>query len=394
MSWADKTHQYKKIMVINMLIGLMFILSISLVPSITSSEWMTTILVSISYFGYAFFAYPIIGTMIDCATLRVLGDRKQQLYGRQKAFTPVGFGVSIFLTGLCIELWGPYAVFGTFATCVLAFVCICLVTDLSPYPWDVMTRSHNQTFNAEEVIIDNADNEDNKTGPVPSMWDLIERPEAVRFFVVMTFLGIIMGIVTAFLFLFIEKDLHGSPALVGLLGPLTSCTEIVCFYFAKNIFKWLGPKKMIIIAHIVLAVRCVIYMLATTISNGAYLAAASQPLHGIAYSFLWSAAVVEADNIAPPSLKARSQGLLGTMYLGLGAGIGALCGFAYEYWGGVGLWFLSMIVSFTSLFIYTSPIVDRGFQSLCGFIKHKRRSDGYTVISSAHDEDDIKDDNE
>ena len=37
---------------------------------------------------------------------------------------------------------------------------------------------------------------------------------------------------------------------------------------------------MIIIAHIVLAVRCVIYMLATTITNGAYLAAASQPLHG------------------------------------------------------------------------------------------------------------------
>ena len=176
--------------------------------------------------------------MIDCATLRVLGDRKQQLYGRQKAFTPVGFGSSVFLTGLCIELWGPYAVFGTFATCVLAFVCICLVTNLSPYPWPIMATTDNNNV-GDSVAFDNTeddnDNENNKTGPIPSMWDLIERPEAVQFFVVMTFLGIMMGIVTAFLFLFIEKDLHGSPALVGLLGPLTSCTEIVCFYFAKNV---------------------------------------------------------------------------------------------------------------------------------------------------------------
>lgn len=82
------------------------------------------------------------------------------------------------------------------------------------------------------------------------------------------------------------------------------------------------------------------------------------------------------------------------MYLGLGAGIGALCGFAYEYWGGVGLWFLSLIVTLTSLFIYTSPIVDRGFHSLCDFIRYQRKRDGYTVISSVHEEDIIKDDNE
>ncbi|KAI9496315.1 major facilitator superfamily domain-containing protein [Zychaea mexicana] len=429
MAWADKTQQYKKIMAINMLIGLVFILSISLVPSITTSnsnEWTITTLVSIGCLGYAFFGYPIIGTCVDCATLRVLGDRKQQLYGKMKMGCPVGFGLSVFLTGISIDLWGPYALFGIFATCVLSFVCTCLLTDLEPYPWPQQRRpinNSNRTTTAaagqhhhhDDVIVygdddddggevdgdnDNVDDDDDDKLKSPSsIWDLATQPQAVRFFIVMTLLGIVMGNVTAFLFLFIEKDLHGSPALVGLLGPLASCTEVVCFFFAKDIFRWLGPRRMLIVAHSVLVCRCLIYMIATTISSGAYLAAASQPLHGICFSLLWSAGVVEADNIAPPALKARSQGLLGTVYLGLGAGVGSLvCGYVYEHSGAVSMWLLTMILTLVSLFTYTAPVVDKCIQSLCAVIARRRHAD-YTVIASSehhhhHNHDPMKDDNE
>ncbi|KAI8148447.1 major facilitator superfamily domain-containing protein [Fennellomyces sp. T-0311] len=276
MSWIDKNKQYKKTMVLNMLVGLLFILFIAVVPSITTDEWTATALASVGCLGYAFFAYPVIGIMLDSATIRVLNVRKRDLYGRQKAGTPIGFGSAVFLTGLSIEIWGTYAVFGTFTACVVLFVIVCSTTNLEPYPWNIVPDGSTENSTSEA--------DDKKHA---SMWDLIEQPQALKFFVVMTFLGTVMGVVVAFLFLFIEKDLHGSPALVGLLGPLASCTEVICFYFARNIFRWLGPRKMLIIAHMIVVIRCVIYAGATTMnnSNGAILAAVAQPLHGTELRF-------------------------------------------------------------------------------------------------------------
>lgn len=205
-----------------------------------AQQQVAAILVSVGYLGYAFFGYPVIGIMTDSATLYVLGDRKQELYGKQKMGTPIGFGLSVFLTGVLMDAWGPYAIFVVFCSSVLAFVLTCLVTDFTPRytsvkpPLTVNEQEEEEAATAGAVVEDDEEIIDQRQRPT-STKDLLTLPHAVRFYFSMTILGAVMGVMIAFLFLFVQKELHGTPAMVGLLGPLASCVEVVCFFFAKQV---------------------------------------------------------------------------------------------------------------------------------------------------------------
>lgn len=172
----------------------------------------------------------MIGVAVDSATLYVLGNRKQELYGRQKMGTPIGFGLSVFLTGVLMDAWGPYSIFVVFGTSVLGFVLTCLFTDFSPG-----YSSATATAAAAAVEPEDANKMMIAQKETSSARDLLAIPHAARFYLVMTLLGAVMGVMIAFLFLFVQKELHGTPAMVGLLGPLASCVEVVCFYFAKDV---------------------------------------------------------------------------------------------------------------------------------------------------------------
>eukprot|EP00045_Choanoeca_perplexa_P006714 m.57958 g.57958 ORF g.57958 m.57958 type:complete len:104 (-) comp13753_c0_seq13:758-1069(-) len=51
-----------------------------------------------------------------------------------------------------------------------------------------------------------------------------------------------------------------------------------------------------------------------------------EPLHGVTFAVMWSAATRQAHAIAPPGLGTTMQGLLGGMHFGLGSALGALIG--------------------------------------------------------------------
>lgn len=77
---------------------------------------------------------------------------------------------------------------------------------------------------------------------------------------------------------------------------------------------------------------------------------------------------MEADTIAPAGLKARAQGLLGTVYLGLGAGLGTIVsGYVYNQFGANAMW--SMLCALTTL-------------STAIYYYDKRITTGYLPISS------------
>lgn len=70
--------------------------------------------------------------------------------------------------------------------------------------------------------------------PKVSIWYLLQDPESIQFFTFMSFTGFCISVVQAFLYLYIENDLKGTPFLIGLFGPLGSSTEVICFYFSKQ----------------------------------------------------------------------------------------------------------------------------------------------------------------
>lgn len=325
-------------------------------------------------FGYAFFGYPIIAALVDTVILRVLANRKD-LYGRQKIGVPIGFATSVFLTGFLTEkLDSLYALFIVFTVYCLAFVITLSIVDINPHYYEPVveeeiddtygsmspnSNNNNSVEQVAAVVIEDV-NDGIRVTPDPSMWHLLQEPEAVQFFTFMTTMGFAIAVVQAFLYLFMENDLHASSFLVGLFGPLGSITEIIVFFFFKQVLHRLGARRMLAVAQCIIIYRCLTYIACTHISWGAYLATATQVLHGVGFSMTWSAAALQADQIAQPNLKSRAQGLLNMAFNGLGSGIGALVGgFIYEKWGSTVMWAVVAALATISIVLYTSNFVLR-----------------------------------
>lgn len=352
-------------------------------PYLSETEWIRIALTSIGCFGYAFFGYPIIAALVDTVILRVLANRKD-LYGRQKIGVPIGFATSVFLTGFLTEkLDSLYALFIVFSIYCLAFVITIAVIDLEPHyqPIDDIDDTYGSmspttdaaAAAAAAVVIEDMDDGICVT-PDPSMWHLLQEPEAVRFFTFMTTMGFAIAVVQAFLYLFMENNLHASSTLVGLFGPLGSITEIIVFFFFKQVLHRLGARRMLIIAQCIIVYRCITYIVCVHISWGAYLATATQLLHGVSFSLAWSASALQADQIAKVNLKSRAQGLLNMAFNGLGSGVGALVGgLIYEKWGATVMWAVVAVLASVSIVLYTSDFVLRTiFLPISIFVKkHK-----------------------
>ena len=112
-------------------------------------------------------------------------------------------------------------------------------------------------------------------------------------------------------------------------------------------------------------------------------------LPGIAFSALWGAGVVQADELAPPSLQATSQGkfkeermprvgskwfncpdkwflkgVLAAMYAGIGAGLGSLIGgVIYQHFGAKAMFYTVIAVTSFSLEIYLEANTQYGLRS-------------------------------
>ncbi|KAI9259182.1 major facilitator superfamily domain-containing protein [Helicostylum pulchrum] len=232
----DRTGQYKKIMMTNMLIALVCILSIGLVPFISDKEWPRIILTCIGCFGYAFFGHPVIVALVNTVTLRVLAERKD-LYGRQKIGMPIGFASSIFLTGLLTErLDSLYALFIIFTIYNLLFVITVWFVSVEPYQFSYkpIEQVYGSISPPPAVVIEDENCAAPTSAEKLNMWTLLKDPGAVQFFTFMTLMGFCFSVVVAFLYLYFENDLHGTPSMVGLLGPIGSSTDLIIFFFSKE----------------------------------------------------------------------------------------------------------------------------------------------------------------
>ncbi|KAI8066513.1 major facilitator superfamily domain-containing protein [Gongronella butleri] len=388
-AYLDKhPHAYKRTMIQNMLLGWMAVLSIAVVPLITDNHLLALLLVSVGNFGFSWFGYPIIAAAVDTVIFMVLGDNKA-LYGQQKIGCPIGYGLAVFLTGMGMQFMGAYALFVVYSVCVIAFVITVAVMDLTPAtkPEDALLSTESHHLHGDESdssassygSLDNGRQHDHHhhhaapmeaaTGVDPvaasaSIWSLLRDRDAARFFAVMVTTGFAIAIVQAFLFLFMQKDLGASPALVGWLGPLGSSTEIIFFFFSKPLFAALGPKQMLLGGQVLIVLRCSLYMLAIALEHphGAWVATATQLLHGASYALIWSSSALQANDLAPDALKARAQGMLNMCFNGIGSGLGAIFGgIVYQALGANTMWLIVACLTAVSMIVYyrQSPTYNR-----------------------------------
>ncbi|CAO3635903.1 unnamed protein product [Cunninghamella blakesleeana] len=193
-----------------------------------------------------------------------------------------------------------------------------------------------------------------ETGDVPSL-SILTSVRVLTFLTSTLLLGVSLSMIVNFLFLFQGNYLNIPASWIGWNGPTGGITELMSFCFAKQLTEWLGVTKLVIIAHLATAIRCIGYTLLVpnSLSTNIF-ALLLQTLHGIGFGIFWATAVSEVDGFFPPEQRSVAQGILGALHAGLGTGLGALIGgYLYEYYSPIFLFQASAFLCFVSIAIFS-----------------------------------------
>lgn len=297
---ADATNQHRTILILGILSSALTVLGMSFA---TSFGWL---MVAVAV--YAFFIAPVL-PLADNTVLEVLGSRRE-LYGRQRMWGAVGWGVSATLVGFFVDRYGLNLIF---------FVFFFLMTIGIWVSWGfpiLKVKIGTDLINGLRALAHN------------QKWTLL--------FVIAFLGGMSMAMVTNYIFLYMDS-LGASKSLMGLAMTCSTLSELPFLFFSGWMLKRWGPARMIKISFALFALRALAYSLVLA----PWMVLPVQLLHGPTFSLIWVAGVALANKIAPEGMGATAQGLFSGAYMGLGSGAGALLGgVLYQALGGAAMFML------------------------------------------------------
>ena len=282
---ADATHRHKLVMV---LCTLGVVTVTILFPGVASFGGLLLMVCL-----YAFFGSPT-GSLVDSAVLPQLGDHKER-YGRIRAWGTIGYGVIAPFASTLIGRLGLQWAFWGYAILML---CGLLVIFRVPFH-----QSHS-------------------TGSFGGGMRLLFANRAWMLFLAMVFIaGIGMATINNYLFLYLQ-DLGASKTLMGIALTISTISEIPAMFFSDRLLRRLGARGMLVVAMTTIGLRLIVYSLATQ----TWVVLLVQLCHGLTFAAIYTAGVHFADKVAPPGMKATSQGMFTGTLMGFGSAVGGLVG--------------------------------------------------------------------
>jgi len=241
----------------------------------------------------AFFMAPII-PLIDNTVLTMLGEQRN-LYGRQRLWGAIGWGVTAPAAGWMMDRVGMAGGFGGYI--LMMFGCFMVAIGLP------VGRSHiSGSFRR-------------------GARRLLGNWQWLVFLASILIGGIVMSIEMSFLFLYMNS-LGASKTLMGLSLTVATISELpVWFYSNRMIERW-GTRTVLVISLL----ACAVQGFAFSLMGNPLWALPIQLLHGLAFSASWAAGVAYSGKIAPPGMGATAQGVFSGVAFGLRSALGAFIG--------------------------------------------------------------------
>ncbi|EDQ85289.1 uncharacterized protein MONBRDRAFT_29375 [Monosiga brevicollis MX1] len=317
------------------------------------------------------------GPIFENGVLELLPDKS--MYGRQRLFGAIGFGTAVLVSGLAVThahvFWPMFANQGVLWVLFLALSTrLALPSDpgfrsrhdkVFPQDEETADSAHDQRPDAIEMAsatdqddtkadarIDNAPTASTGKQPAPQQAALIEILHVMTkdayttiFFLTIALSGFGAGIIDNYLFIYIE-ELGGTKTIQGMARFVMCAAEVPMFWYSGAIFDRLGTTGCLVVTFCAFIVRFLIY----AFMSNPWLVVASEPLHGLTFAVMWTAATRQAFAIAPQGLGTTMQGIVSGLHFGLGSGMGALVGgFVYESKGAFSTFMLAVGTASSSL---------------------------------------------
>lgn len=242
---------------------------------------------------YSFFGAPT-GSLVDSAVLTLLGDRTER-YGRIRLWGTVGYGVvAPFAAALIGRLGLKWAFWGYAILMMGGFLIITRI----PFR---QSRSNGSFGGGMRVLFANR------------RW--------MAFLVMVFIAGIGMATINNYLFVYMQS-LGASDTLMGFALTVSTISEIPAMFFSDRLLRRFGARGMLIIAMTTIGLRLTCYWLTTQ----PWVVLLIQLCHGLTFAAIYTAGVHLADQVAPPGMKATTQGMFSGTLMGFGSAAGGFLG--------------------------------------------------------------------
>jgi MFS transporter, PPP family, 3-phenylpropionic acid transporter len=260
--------------------------------------------------------------LADNSVLNMLGDARAD-YGRLRIWGAVGFGAAAFGAGVLAERLGLRAI-------IIVYIAMMSLAALSA------TR-----LPAPPVVPRGLFGRNLKGLAMDSRW--------LAFVFAMFLAGVCFSILNNYFSIYL-KSIGAGEALIGLGVAVAGVSELPVFWLSPLLLRRWGPRPLVMVSLLMFAVRGYVYSL---IQDPRW-SVPAQLLHGSTFSLIWLSSVVYASAIAPAGLGASAQAVLGAMFMGLGAGTGALLGASvYSNFGPTMTFRVASLVALLGLILFT-----------------------------------------
>lgn len=250
---------------------------------------------------YAFFCAPII-PLVDNGVMTMLGERSR-LYGRQRVWGSIGWGISAAAAGLLVDRFGQGVSFYIY---IFFFIILAFISTKFRMSSGAIRLPFWQGMRA-----------------------LVGNRALIIFLVTTLFASMGSAIVNNYVFIYL-KDLGASGALLGISLTVATLSEMPVFFFAATLLRVFGARGLLLLSLSAYVVRLIAY----TFLPPVWLVLPINLLHGLTFAALWTAGVSYANEVAPTGMSATAQGLFTGVTMGLGSAVGALvAGLVFESFG-------------------------------------------------------------
>jgi PPP family 3-phenylpropionic acid transporter len=282
---ADASHRHKPAAILSIL----GVVTVTIIFPQVASFGGLLLMISL----WAFFGSPT-GSLVDSAVLTLLGDRKER-FGRIRLWGTIGYGVIAPFAGTLIGRLGLKWAFWGYAILMLGGL---LVLTRIPFR---QSRSSGSFRGGMRVLFAN------------QAWVL---------FLVMVFIaGVGMATINNYLFVYMQS-LGATKTLMGIALTFSTLSEIPAMFFSDRLLRRFGARGMLVIAMTTIGLRLLCYSLTTQ----PWIVLVIQLCHGLTFAAIYTAGVYYADQIAPPGMKATTQGMFNGTLMGFGSAAGGLLG--------------------------------------------------------------------
>ncbi|KAF6209321.1 hypothetical protein GE061_015068 [Apolygus lucorum] len=300
-----------------------------------SKFWIFAILVVVG--RVAMFNALTIG---DTVCLKLLGG-KPELFGHQRSFGAIGWGLIGLLAGVIADWYSR----GKDTTDYLLNYYLSLFLLSLSIVFGSMLKYEKEVKSAKLF-------DDVKQA-------IVRSPQFMLFLVTSVFLGALSGMVWNFLIWYIEEisneDICADKGWIKTLQGVvlfvhTFAGEIPFFMISGWIIRKIGHTNSVALVALTFCVR---FILISFVTNPWWLLPI-EVTNGITYGLYMVASATYTNKVAPPGTQATVQGIVASIFDGLGITIGTfIAGIVIDLWGGRNCFFMAGIAAGVVTIFYT-----------------------------------------